>query len=167
VEARAAPEAVLGVVDHGDAGSARENVAEPLAERRRSGERAGGEYAPQPRTGRDAAPDLLEQQRGFRKAVAGPTRLLGERETEPAKGRRLAPERLVDGRLGHHHLPDAGGCLAIGEDATDGVADRFLLGTEGQIHVAPQRGRPSTRSPMMLRWISFVPPPMVCESPVR
>ena len=72
----------------------------------------------------------------------------------PAVGGLLGPARLV-GQLEGAQLVD----VALGvEHRAHALAQLVLLLGESEIHEWPvQRGRPSSRSPTTLRWISLVP----------
>ena len=49
------------------------------------------------------------------------------------------------------------GGAAVGEEVPDGVAEHVVFVGEFKSHDYPRLGSPSTRSAMMLRWISLVP----------
>src|SRR5439155_5825816 len=90
------------------------------------------------------------------------------------------PDVPVVGGRRFGDLADAGHGRGVGEEGADGGAELLLFVSEDQLHLdssrvwvptlrsrngisrstCGSRGRPRTRSPMMLRWISSVPPAM-------
>ena len=100
---------------------------------------------------------------------------LRQDESEPAELRDLLPKRRVVtvGRLGEPaYLRDRATLL---EEASCSLAENLVLLAEtevcGDLGIGHWFyllfGRPSTRSPRMLRWISLVPPPIVIPKEFR
>ncbi len=92
--------------------------------------------------------DLVETEAtgGFGGGEAGHARL-GEGRPQPGH-----PAGLVLPGISHR-----GRRAPVGEDRAHGVTEEELVFGEGELHERYFRGRPSSRSEMMLRWISLVP----------
>src|SRR5262249_49112099 len=140
-------------------------------------EDGGGEVR---RTQEDAA-HLLEHDELLDGTAARAAVLLGNRQPlEPELPRHLRPHGAVVSVLGPHKPPHLLRGRLVLEKATDAVAELLLLLGEGEGHrvLLPSRdcvptfscrngtsletsgslGSPSTRSPMIVRWIWSVPP---------
>ena len=132
------------------------------------GDRTGGVSAQQrdchggmlgDRLGAGGIPEFLERQHEVEgRHVEAAVRLRGGDAEHPGGGKGL-PESgdTTVGVLpgGPHRRWRA----LIGEDVPDGLGEHHLVVGEGELHgpVPYFLGRPSTRSAMMLRWISLVP----------
>ena len=132
------------------------------ADTRVAGQRecAGGEHrAREERRRRDRASQLVQDDGEVGVAAAGSAVLLGDVERGPAQLDHLVPERaVVAGRLGQRARTCSGddarpsSALAVARSSSRSSIERGIRGS--------YRGRPSMRSPITFRWISFVPPPM-------
>ena len=89
--------------------------------------------------------------------AVGPRETVGP-QREHARGRELVEQRPVES--GAHALDRN----PRREHRRDAVAQRDLVVGEVEIHYRGSRGRPSTRSPMMLRWICEAPAAIVSAS---
>src|SRR5690606_9509046 len=120
----------------------------------------GGEERPDERAGDGGPPQLLEHERGLREPEAHAAGALGQGHREHAHATQLAPQVPVDGA---GHLGDGAAGVVVdplGEEAAQlGLQGDLVVGRFEVHRPAPQRslGRPSRRSPTMLRWIWAVP----------
>src|SRR4029077_16873349 len=135
-------------------------------------EDGGGEV----RRAQEGAADLLEHDHLLDGSAAGPAVLLGDGQAlEPELLRHLRPHGAVVTLLGLHQPPDLTRGRLVLEEAAQAAPQLLLLLTEreGHAYSFPSRdcvptfscrngtsleksgspGNPSTRSPMMLRWI--------------
>ena len=146
-------------------------VASPLDERHPHGpvedpspqvasRHPGAEDRRQHRPRCEVPADLPEQQGLLGQPVADAAAGLGQPEAEPALGGARGPHRLVDAAVVGVQLAHPGHGQLGREQGRDRRDDLILLGRGQEVH---QRGNPSRRSPMMLRMISEVPPPMEYE----
>src|SRR4029077_5462344 len=103
---------------------------------------------------------LLEHDRLFDEAESGTTLRLGDRSAGPPKTSELGPGRVVPAILRRRELRQARSGKALLEEGAGLRAELVLLRRETEIHQR-LRGRPSTRSAMMLRRTSDVPASMV------
>src|SRR5258708_29129291 len=106
---------------------------------------------------------MLEYHRELGMAVAGATVLL--RDRAPLERELLAhltpAGRVVSGRV-RHQAPPLGHRRALGQEAAHAARQLLSFRRHPHAHAPGSFGRPSTRSAMMLRWISAVPPQIVC-----
>src|SRR6185312_16342187 len=144
-------------------------------------QRPGGQHGrSQQRRGHQARAQLGQGDRHGGVAGPGAAVLLGDDQAGQAElAGQLLPHAGVVGLTGGDELADRGQRAALGHEPPHGVAQRLLLGGQHQAHEVPRfwvptrswlngvlrstpgsLDRPRTRSPMMLRWISLVPPAM-------
>src|SRR5206468_651950 len=97
----------------------------------------------------------------FTEAGAAPTELLGRLDARPADVLELVPQVLVVARLALCRRPDDLRAGHVVEHAAHHRAQ--LVPVDLCSHGSPHgsRGRPSTRSPITVRWMWLVPPPMI------
>ena len=106
------------------------------------------------------ASELLEDQCGVGEAEPQTAVGLRQQQPEDAELGQGAPEVGVEAGAGGGELAEPLAREGIGTDLADPGAQRFLVLGRQEIHRMLRyrsRGRPRTRSPMMLRWICEVP----------
>ncbi len=177
VGAREVP-ARVAIGDRERRGRALGDLAEPGIGRFRArpAERVGGEERGDEGRGEGVRADLLDH-RGDRDGLrAGAAAFLRNRERGEAELDDLAPcgaiplgglALLVDRVVAGHERPELLHRAVLVEEATRLIAEHLLVVAEavipGLCHGSPHFdfGRFRTRSPRMLRWISFVPAAIV------
>ena len=120
---------------------------------------AGGEERAEQRAG-DARPaQLLAHDRGVGQPEADAAVCLGEREGEHAHPTEGAPQVAVDGPGHVDDRPPGLGGHPVGEEPAQLALERDLVVAQLEVHGGRHLslGRPSIRSPTMLRWICAVP----------
>ncbi|MNE95541.1 hypothetical protein D3C80_1936410 [compost metagenome] len=81
---------------------------------------------------------------------------LGDHDADQAQVHHGGPARLIKGVAAIHQAAQVRARAFGPQQAADNLGDGLLFVGEGEIHDQPL-GRPSRRSAMMLRWISFDP----------
>jgi hypothetical protein len=115
-------------------GDAADHVG-PLLGRAEVGDQARGQDRLEVRLGREHASDLLGDDRDLHRSGAEATVLLGERQAQRADLGQLAPHVLGEARVGLGDLATGlRRVVALAQQAADGVAQRGLLGVEGEVH---------------------------------
>src|SRR5206468_3855434 len=108
------------------------------------------------RLGERGAAELLVEQHGRGLVEAEPALLLGDGEARDPELGELAPELGRAPRIALPERADAGRRALAGEEVAHRLLERQLVVVEEEAHRG-YRGRPSRRSAITLRWISFVP----------
>jgi hypothetical protein len=98
----------------------------------------------------EGSAELLEQDGLLHEAEAGAAVLLGDRDAEPSELRELPPRAGIPAGVRVGELGHALGWEALGEKGARLGLKRLLLGGEREVDQR-LRGRPTTRSAMMLR----------------
>ena len=124
-------------------------------------------------SGRGVGAELGEEQRLLDQRVADAAERLVQAEAEPPEGCAPLPQRPVHHAVGAVERGQGVQVEVPVQLGPDGGDDLVLFGGGQQVHgvglrsslvragAGQARGRPSTRSPTMLRWMSVVPPPIV------
>src|SRR5262249_1802700 len=105
-------------------------------------------------------PELLEKDRLLDEPQSRAAGLLRDGHAEPAEPGEVAPRAGVPAGVGAGELGDALPREALPEERARLAPELVLLGSERELHHR-DRGRPSTRSAMMLRSTSDVPASIV------
>jgi len=100
------------------------------------------------------SPGLFEDQDEIDHRQPEPAFRLGREHADDAHRFELVPESWDPTCRIRPRLTYVRGGALLGQEVTHGVAVRELIVGEGEPH---RRGKPSTRSAITLRWISFVP----------
>ena len=167
---------VVGVLDDGERIVARLDQPDHGLAGRRLGPEPCGELGADQWTGDERAPELLEHQRRFRHPEADATVRFGDAQREHARVAQLAPTLAIEPcavvlDAAHHLGPES----ALHE-GTHSLLEGDLVVGELEVHRVPvrcrsepvwpyrSRGRPSTRSPTMLRCTCDVPAAMLMRS---
>ena len=109
------------------------------------------------RFGKAEAPAFDRDQRRIEQAEAKPAGAFGDAQAGQAHVDEPLPDRRVAVRPGVEAAQHVGAVRA-GEIGAHRIGKFELVGGEQQVHQpAPTRGRPSRRSAVILRWISFDP----------
>lgn len=116
------------------------------------------------RSGRDRLADHLADQRCIEQSQPGTAVLLGQGDPANAQRHQCLPARGVEVGVAIGEGVEALHRPAVGQRPAHGVLDRSLLIAKMKVHryfsalIARSRGKPSPRSPMMLRWMLLAPP---------
>ena len=102
------------------------------------------------------APELVEDDREIAVAAAGATALVGHVDRRPSQLDHRVPERAVEAR----RFGDRGAHRSLDDSPSSRLRAVVRSSSRSSSESGSYRGRPSMRSPITFRWISFVPPPM-------
>ncbi len=130
---------------------------------RRTVDPGRGEEGRHQGSGDERAPELLEHERGLGEAQSEPAVGLGHGEREHPGLAQLPPTPPVEGP-GRLDLPHRVEREPAVENGANALLERFLIGRELEVHQRASLGRPSTRSPTMLRFTCDVPAAMVIDN---
>ena len=113
------------------------------------------------RAGHQRAAELLEHEDRLGDAESEPAVVLGDTQREHAGVAQLVPELPVERAPACSMLRTTSGGKRPSQERADRLLERDLVVGELEVHGQRSRGRPSTRSPTMLRCTCDVPAAML------